>query len=135
MHPLNVRQGAWAGSIVAMVGAFAAAGRSDTPLPAFVETAAVGLLAVVLVIGVALGINRRRAGSPAARVALPLEVQRAVIVGGLMGVVFEASVSARTSAPLLTFASNIAVVLWMALLAVGVLIVAERLRTARGLGR
>ena len=135
MRPLNVRRGAWAGSIVAMVGAFAAAARSDTPLPAFVETAAVGLLAVVLVIGVALGINRRRARSPAARVAPALEVQRAVLVGGLMGVVFEASVSARTSAPLLTFASNLAVVLWMALLAVGVLVVAERLRTARGLGR
>ena len=135
MRPLNARQGAWAGSIVAMVGAFAAVARSDTPLSALIETAVVGLLAVVLVIVVALGINRRRARSPAARVAPPLEVQRAAILGGLMGVVFEAMVSARTSAPLLTFASNLAVVLWMALLAVGVLVVAERLRTARGLGR
>ena len=134
-RPLNVRQGAWAGIAVAMVGAFAAAARSDTPLSAFIETAAVGLLAVVLVIGVALGINRRRARSPAARVAPPLEVQRVALVGGLMGVVFEAMVSARTSAPLLTFASNLAFVLWMALLAVGVLIVVERLKTARRLGR
>jgi hypothetical protein len=55
MRPLNVRQGAWAGIAVAMVGAFAAAARSATPLLAFIETAAVGLLAVVLVIGVALG--------------------------------------------------------------------------------
>ena len=135
MRPLNVRQGAWAGSIVAMVGAFAAAARSDTPLPAFVETAAVGLLAVVLVIGVAVGINRRRARSPEARVGRSPEVRRAAIVGGLVGVVIEATVSARTSAPLLTFASNRAVVLWMALLAVGVLIVVERLKTARRLGR
>ncbi len=135
MRPLNVRRGAWAGSIVAMVGAFAAAARSAAPLSAFVETAAVGLLAVVLVIGVALGINRRRARPPEARVGLSLEVQRAVLVGGLMGVVVEAMVSARTSAPLLTFASNLAVVLWMALLAVGVLIVVERLKTARRLGR
>ena len=135
MRPLNVRQGAWAGTIVAMVGAFAAAARSAAPLPAFVETAAVGLLAVVLVIGVALGINRRRARPPEARAGLSLEVRRAAIVGGLMGVVFEASVSARTSAPLLTFASNLAFVLWMALLAVGVLIVVERLKTARRLGR
>ena len=44
-------------------------------------------------------------------------------------------VSARTSAPLLTFASNLAFVLWLALLAVGVLIVVERLKTARRLGR
>ena len=135
MRPLNVRQGAWAGSIVAMVGAFAAAARSATPLPAFVETAAVGLLAVVLVIGVALGINRRRARPPEARAGLSLEVRRAALLGGLIGVVVEAMVSARTSAPLLTFASNLAFVLWMALLVVGVLVVAERLKTARGLGR
>ena len=134
-RPLNVRRGAWAGSIVAMVGAFAAAARSATPLSAFIETAAVGLLAVVLVIGVALGINRRRARPPEARVGLSLEVRRAAMVGGLIGVVFEAMVSARTSAPLLTFASNIAFLLWIALLAVGVLVVAERLKTARRLGR
>ena len=134
MRPLNVGQGAWAGSIVAMVGAFAAAARSATPRPAFIETAAVGLLAVVLVIGVALGINPRRARPPEARAAPPLEVRRAALVGGLIGAVFEASVSARTSAPVLTFASNIAFVLWMALLAVGVLIVVERLRTARHIG-
>ena len=135
MRPLNVTQGAWAGSIVAMVGAFAAAARSDTPLPAFIETAAVGLLAVVLVIGVALGINRRRPRPPEARATPPLEVRRAALVGGLVGVVFEATVSARTSAPLLTFASNIAFVLWMALLAVGVVVVGERLKTTRRLGR
>jgi hypothetical protein len=56
-------------------------------------------------------------------------------VGGLIGAVFEAMMSVRTSAPLLTFASNLAFVLWMALLAVGVLIVIERLRTARHIGR
>ena len=135
MRPLNVRRGAWAGSIVAMVGAVATPARSATPLSAFIETAAVGLLAVVLVIGVALGINRRRARPPEARVGLSLEVRRAALVGGLVGAVFEASVSARTSAPLLTFASNLAFVLWMALLAVGLLVAVERLRTARGLGR
>lgn len=100
-----------------------------------IETAAVGLLAVVLVIGVALGINRRRPRPPEARATPPLEVRRAALVGGLVGVVFEATVSARTSAPLLTFASNIAFVLWMALLAVGVVVVGERLKTTRRLGR
>ncbi|MBA3876685.1 MAG: hypothetical protein C0498_07080 [Anaerolinea sp.] len=58
----------------------------------------------------------------------PLNVKRAVLVGLVVGAVIEAVVSARGSVPLLTFSSNLATVLWVAMLVSLVMLAIERHR-------
>jgi hypothetical protein len=123
---MTVKQAVSVGASLAVISAAAAAARSDAPLPVFGEYVLVGLVAVLLGVGSFLAIKRLRAGRPGAGDMPPLNVRRAVTVGLIVGVVLQAAVSTRSSMPLFTFASNVATVLWVALLAALVMLAIER---------
>ena len=133
-QPLKVRQGMAVGFLVLAVLAPGISARSDTPYLALVETLTIGLIAVFGVGALAVAINRRRARPPEPRLAPPLNVRRASILGLAVGMLTEAALSARMTDPLETFVSNIVFALWVALLVAGAILVVERRSTARHVG-
>lgn len=130
-RPLNVKRGVAMGGFLLIILGVPVAARSDAPLLVFAETILFALvMAVPLGIAVMLATtNRRRANMP------PLNVRRAVLVGLVVGTVIEAAVSARSSLPLLTFISNLATVLWVALLVSVVMLAIERHRSSHTVAR
>ena len=62
-----------------------------------------------------VAIKRLRANTFGAKAMPRLDVRRAVAVGFIVGVLVEAALSFRDSAPISTFLSNVAFVLWVTL--------------------
>ncbi len=126
-EPLNMRLGVAAGLLCLAVVAPGIILRSETPFLTLVETLAVGLVAVFVVSAVVVAINRRRA-HPSASPGPALRTQGAAALGLGVGLLTEAVLSARTADPPATYVSNVAFVVWVALLVTSAVLVTERWR-------
>ena len=123
-QPLNVRRGVGVGLIVLAVLAPGIAMRSETPFLTLVETLMMGIAAVFGAVAVVEAVNRWQ-GRPRSR-GPALHTRQAAALGLGVGLLTEAAVSVRTADPLATFVSNVAFVLWVALLVLAAALFVER---------